>query len=399
MSCYDNTPNKVGNQPKYVINIQVSGLVSKYPNIYIFDELNLNNEISATNGLNTFPIVYFPGQRYSVIINSAVYKCDIDNGSGEFNNSDINIKISCYPSSKVFLAVGANGQVLNSNDGINWVTNATFFKSDLNDVLPNILGRSYIVGNSGSLYFLVNYLYPTLINSAVTTNINGIAVSDDYKLIVLVGDNGLIEADYNSVFSIQSYNPGSSVTNFNQVTYCNGSFYGTGTINNSGQNVAVIINSTSISYNPFSMIWSPIFNLPDEVFNSIECFNNTVFVGGNNGVVLKSSQGNWVQLNLSSPVNIRQILNVANNRLIAVGNLNGNGVIYESVDGDNFTPVAVTSQLPPISSIAVNSDNTYVILTTGGIYYSNDLLTWNLVPNSPTNLNKVRVSRPIPLTK
>ena len=398
-ACYDNqASNNIGTEPRYFINLQISGLLDSTELLNVYDKLYSRNFVFANNGKVTLPLSYLSGSDYSLIVDTSVginnnYKCSLSSTSGVFQQSDVNITITCIQSSKVFVAVGPQEQMLNSIDGVNWETVPQVLLDgiSINDVLPNVFGTTYVAGSLGTINSYLDYMFFVGRNSSSVSTLNGIAVSDDLNAMIAVGDSGLIEYSTDGTsWIIQSLDLIDTTTSFKQVVFCNDRFFGVGNISES---VGIIIQSVP-PLGP-TMVWNPTNSYNNVMLNTIECYNQKVFVGSNNGVVtiINTTQtpNTTQQITVNSQVNITQILS-DDTRIVLVGNNANNGVIYTSIDdGLTWTAVQLITQLPQISSISVNIDGVYVILTTSGIYNSRDLITWNLVPNSPNNLTKVRV--------
>ena len=302
------------------------------------------------------------------------------------------------------MAVGQNGQVVMSADGLNWsVISIPATSQTLNDILILDDSELFVVGNAGTYY---TYAYDTGWQQgylSVNSNINSITAlldSINLPLLVVAGDYGLIETNQyqdleQGIWLLQSY---MQPLNIMQVINCDKNFYAAANYTNN--NIGTILGSNSTAVN-----WSPVYSAPlGTTFNSLFCYSRqsqgqtsyTIFAVGNNGVLLSSSDGiRWTPSVINNGYNFTQITSNANGDILAVGStLDGTtGVVFRSTDAGVTWNIlnSGTVVFAPLTGIAINDKGTVVVVGGKNIYVSSDnLVTWTQI-NAPEVLTKVKV--------
>ena len=389
-----------------LFSIKVSGTVSGLAageSVSIYNNLITGSPTDTlSNGSFTYSYNFAIGDSYSFVIgalNSGKY-CNVVNGSGnQLYSNVINVEVNCSNTASLFTAVGQNGQVVMSADGLSWNANKISTTTQtLNDALILNDNSLLVVGNAGT-YFLNYDNQWRQGNLSVNSDLNSITSftdSNNQSLFVVVGNNGLIETSQNPyLWLIQSY---LQPVNIMQVINCNKNFYAAA--NYSNNTIGAILSSNSTAVN-----WNPVYSsTAGTTFNSLFCYrvqsqgqtSYTIFAVGNNGALLSSSDGiQWTPSVINNGYNFTQITSNPNGDILAVGStLDGTtGVVFRSTDAGVTWKIlnSGTVVFAPLTGIAINDKGIVVVVGGKNIYVSSDnLVTWTQI-NAPEVLTKVKV--------
>lgn len=210
---------------------------------------------------------------------------------------------------QTFVAVGANGVILNSDDGRSWSIRSDVNLNDLNAVAVDSSGNYAAVGENGSILTSTDSLSWAVANEipASVDSIDLFGVTSSDSGFVVVGENGT------AVFS----------SNASEWTLTN----------------------TSVSDNLYDV-----------------AFGNGIYVGvGDGGVVITSTDGNnWIAQSSFTNQRLTSIA-FANDLFLTAGN---RGTVYTSPDGINWTEAMIPAAFSNVSFLGVG----YGIIDGNGIW-------------------------------
>ena len=231
-----------------------------------------------------------------------------------------------------FIAVGSNGAMFTSPDGIAWTAFPFVVGTDLNAIVYNPNPVVYVaVGASGVILTSIDRTTWTIQNSGITGNLLGIT-SNGAGLMVATGANGTIVTSPDRVnwTAVASGTP----QNLNAVTIGNGLFTAVG-------NAGVILTSTN------GTTWQPALSGTSANLTGI-AFDGRRFVAvGAAGTVVTSTDGvNWTPQAAIAPSNLAAV--TFGSQFVAVGS---GGTIFTSPDGVSWT-AATSGTVNNLNAIA-----------------------------------------------
>lgn len=99
---------------------------------------------------------------------------------------------------KIKVAVGNNGTIITSKNGIDWVAMNSGIESNLSGITVSNQGVFVAVGNNGTIITSKNGIDWVAVNSGTTNALMGVTVNNQ-GMFIAVGDNGTILTSNNSI--------------------------------------------------------------------------------------------------------------------------------------------------------------------------------------------------------
>lgn len=286
-----------------------------------------------------------PGNFYWLAGNSGLIKRSSDAGkswSELITGTSKNLKKLFQPTSNQIWAAGDSGTVILSlNSGTDWDLISPVTSANFNSIFSRGSGVAYVVGDSGSCYYTEN-LGSTWSTRTVPTNENlhdGIGPVSGTSLIALVGgNNGVVFKTTDSGVNWVSIASGTSES-------INAFGIGPGLV------FAVGDNGTMIKSSDAGDSWSSV-SVPtsDDLFSvdASKQNSNWIIASGTNGTIIKSTDAgtSWFLQATPTTENLYCVYAASNSVHFAGGN---NGILLKTTDGGG-DPVSVDNDLSnPIS--------------------------------------------------
>ena len=274
-------------------------------------------------------------------------------------------KIEKVSTNGMFVIVGRNGTVLNSENGIEW----TRIDSNLNENFTDIIygNKKFVgIGNRGVVMTSVDSYNWDRIDLGPEYWLMGITFKND--LYYTVGNNGFI-AKSKDGFDWEYINSG--ITNeLWDITYGNGMFIIVG-------RDGTIINSTD------GEKWDQVDSNVKIVLHGIDYGNKKFVIVGEEGTILSSSDGiKWTKNYSNTHAKFTDII-FAENQFITVGN-----AIYTSTNGKSWKRRRDASRF--LTGITYGNGLFIVTDLDGSVFTSKDGVLWKHgLTGSKSHLEKV----------
>lgn len=284
-----------------------------------------------------------------------VMPIDNSNVSGNTLNSTI------YVNNK-YIAVGYNGVIILSTDGITWN------KSIVTNILYSVIygnGKYIAVGYNGAIFSSSDGVLWTKENNSISTNILYSVTYDNGKFIA-VGANGIILSSIDGTLWVKVE---SGVSNhLYSIIYANNKYLIVGTN-------GIILSSTD------GFTWSKVESDTDRALTFITYINNKFIVIGSNGTILSSTDGViWAKETSGTTETLRGIA-YGNGKYIAVGD---NGTILSSVDGVSW--IKVITNVTNILYSVTYGNGKFIVVGENGITL---IIILSTINNAITDIYKL----------
>lgn len=305
-----------------------------------------------------------------------------------------------------YVAVGENGTIITSPDGVNWTPQP----SGTTKILYNILfaqEQFVTVGQTGTILTSPDGLSWTAQSSGTTNQLSEIIYGNNQYVAAYIAGQIVTSPDgitwtprsipaipsfglaYGNGLYISSNAFGGILSSPDATSYTlrsqgDGAFYSV--IYSNGLFVAVG-NSGQLKTSPDGITWTSRTSLATATLNSVTYGNGLYVAVGIDGVITTSPDGiTWIRRSLGDVNGLNDVA-YGNGQFIAVG---GRGTIRSSSDGINWNVLSLGLTASSINGIAFGKG--IFILTYGGdpeVYGSTDGLTWvrrNKPPRTPYNV-------------
>lgn len=315
-----------------------------------------------------------------------------------------------------FVAVGDNGMVSLSSDGVNWDnSNSLNVSYKLQDAAGND-SNIIAVGGNGLIY---NISFKARVTSPSVDNLNSIVYAND--IYVVVGNNGTI------IYSTDGgvlWNKATSgvYSNLTTVKFLGGKFYTVGDsgvllvsgdgihwtqqvvnsglklvdigydqqnknyilIGNDGKYSRILVSNDLVKWNYYQGITTTY------LFNRLACGLTKCNIVGNRGMNLVSSDGgeNWKILKTNSTEYTLSTIDVNSNTVAALGM--GGSILTSRDQGDTWTAVSQGYKGYDFTRVNYLANAFYATGTKGILFKSSDGLNWEtLSSQTSVNLNGI----------
>ncbi|MEK3876544.1 Ig-like domain-containing protein [Paenibacillus sp. FSL M7-0420] len=297
-----------------------------------------------------------------------VYAGSTDNGAASWLSLDTapgGITLNAVAIGTGTVMVGNGGEIGALSSSMTWTDRESGVTENLNDIIHTGTDGEYVaVGDNGIVLTSTDGVSWTPSDGSFGMNWNGVSYGDEK--LVLVGDSGfiMIKNDNGTDWEIVYSDP---ATNLNAVAYGNGTFVAV------GDNGTVVISKDGLE-------WTPVTRKTTENLKGIS-FGGGMFmaVGASGTIIISPESKKGVEQTLDSKVNLNGVAS-GNGVFMAAGD--GGKVFSTSDMGQNWKPenTGVTTTL---NGIAFNQNHNRFIAVgvTGGIIES------NAVPNIPRVLS------------
>ena len=244
-----------------------------------------------------------------------------------------------------YIAVGNNGLILSSQNGVSWDVELTPLAAT-NSVLLGVGGDTNMlvaVGSQGTVLYTTNEMLPE--------------ISTNY-----VGTNMVITTNYISALGVIWYSAPKFNTNaFQGVCKWNGLYY------IAGDNGLIYRSSNGTN-------WTRIITPTTNTLSGLASFVGGIVAVGSKGTILFTQDGsNWSSIP-SGTTNWLYKVRYLNTNFVIVGN---NGTLLTSVDGVNWTR-QTTGVSKWLTDVVYLKGTYYAVGTQGAFLFSTNLVNWTV---------------------
>ncbi|WOO43334.1 hypothetical protein [Rubellicoccus peritrichatus] len=304
-----------------------NGVFRAYGDGGLFSANGLNWAVSFRGGFNAFASLYTVGNGQPGFIYAGEAGAIAGQDPNYISYPGISDAINGLAFGEgTYVAVGANGRILNSNDGRNWSVRSAQNLSALNGLTVNSSGFYVAVGDGGTVYSSPDSIAWTI--STVPDDKQNTAffdVTSTPTQFVAVGENGSI------------------------ITSVDGDIWGSTT-------APVFDDLLGVTYGPA---------VPDDLL---------VAVGRNGAVILSLDGSSWIRQTSGTTEDLYDI-SLANDLFVAVGT---NGTVITSPDGETWTDVSISGIGQTLMGVGygqIDGIGIWLVAGSDGVLYATDDIT------------------------